>query len=575
MPSKTKKPVRILGIGPEVWISSAALIENGRIVAGAAEERFNRQKASRDFPFKSIEHCLKEAKCKFEDIDYVAVGWNPAVHLKLYNYRFSKASRWRAEYLYSIPNHLMTLMKDKKVDYVEQNFAQKNGKCRIAYVNHHTAHAANAFFLSPYKKAAILTVDGRGEDDTALFAIGNGNKIEELRTVEHPHSLGLVYTTFTQFLGFQIHTDEWKVMALASYGSKNNSYYTSLKKMFKLKPDGRFEIDLTYFDYYLHDRNNFWSHKLTRIFGEPRTPDSKITKRHQDIAAALQQVTEEVLAHMLNCLYKETGITNLTVGGGTFMNSVFNGKITKMTPFKNVFISSCPDDSGISIGAATYVYNHILGNPHRYEQSHNFYGPELTASQINKDLLKYGQKATYIKNIENYAARLISEGKIIGWFQGKMEFGQRALGNRSILADARDPNMKDRVNSVIKYRESFRPFAPSILEEEVHDYFDCAKNSKVPFMERVYLIKEDKQKSIPAVTHIDGTGRLQTVSRATNPRYYKLIEEFKKLTGIPVVMNTSFNLKGEPIVCTSTDAIRTFHSCGLDALIIGNYALLK
>lgn len=567
--------MRILGIGPEMWISSAVLLRDGKVVAGAAQERFDRIKTSRKFPYGAIAHCLKMGKCEIEDVDYVAVGWNPGIHLRSYNYRFSDAARWRAEYLYQIPNNLVRLLKDKKIEYVEQVFKQKKGEQRIVYVTHHLAHAANAFYPSQFKEAAILSVDGRGEDDSAFFGVGKGNKITELDTLALPHSLGLVYTSITQFLGFQPHVDEWKVMALASYGKRNNATYRKFKSILKLQKDGWFEFDLSYFNYHLHDKLHFHAPKMKELLGVPRHEDEPLTNRHIEIAAALQQITEEVLVHMLKWLHKKTGQDNLVVGGGVFLNSVFNGKITALTPFKNVFISSCPDDSGISLGAAAYVHHDILGLPRMQALEHNYWGPEFNNEEIKEAIEKYKLKATRVADVEKYAAKLIADGNIIGWFQGKMEFGQRALGNRSILADPRRKEMKDLVNRVIKYRESFRPFAPSVLEEHVSEYFECEKKDRVPFMERVYQIRKGKQAKIPAVVHVDGSGRLQTVSKKTNPQFHKLISEFQKLSGIPIVLNTSFNLKGEAIVCTPTDAIRTFMSSGLDMLVMGNYVLAK
>lgn len=567
--------MRIIGVGPEVWISSAALLENGKVIAGAAEERFNRQKTSRKFPHNAIQECLKEAACTFEDIDHIAVAWNPAVHMRAYNYRFSDASRWRAEYLTSIPNNVLQLSSDKEVDHIKQEFVHANGKTSIVFVTHHLAHAANAFYLSPYENAAILTVDGRGEDKTALFAIGRGNKITELQTLAFPHSLGLVYSAFTDFLGFKAHVDEWKVMALASYAKRDNPEYAKFKKMLRLSDDGFFEFDLSYFNYYMIDQFVLYSPRLVELFGTPRKADEELTERHYQIAAALQQITEEVLVHMLTWLHKETGMTNLVVGGGVFMNSVFNGKIRDLTPFKNIFISSCPDDSGVSIGAAAYLHHDILNLPRMESPEHTYWGPEFDNEEIQQTIEKYKLDSVHVADIETYAARLLHEGKIIGWFQGRMEFGQRALGNRSILADPRRMEMKDLVNRIIKYREGFRPFAPSILEENVSEYFECESTDRVPFMERVYMVRPEKRSIISAVTHVDGSGRVQTVSRKTNPRYHRLISEFGKLSGVPVVLNTSFNLKGEAIVCTPTDAIRTFMSSGLDALVLGNYVLKK
>lgn len=567
--------MRIIGVGPEVWISSAALIEDGKVVAGAAEERFNRQKTSRKFPHAAIQECLKEAHCTFEDIDHVAVAWNPAVHMQSYNYRFSDASRWRGEYLVSIPNNVLQLVADKKVEHITQEFVHSNGKTSIVFVTHHLAHAANAFYLSPYEEAAILTVDGRGEEKTALFATGKGNKITELQTLGFPHSLGLVYSAFTDFLGFKAHVDEWKVMALASYATHDNPEYVKLKQILKLDKNGLFEFDLSYFNYHMPDQTVFYSQKFIELFGAPRKTDEELTKRHYQIAAALQKITEEVLVHMLSWLHEKTGQTNLAVGGGVFMNSVFNGKIRDLTPFKNIFISSCPDDSGVSVGAAAYLHHDILKLPRMQSPEHNYWGPEFSDTEIQQTIEKYKLKGEHVQNIEAHAARLLHEGNIIGWFQGKMEFGQRALGNRSILADPRRAEMKDLVNRIIKYREGFRPFAPSVLEERVADYFECEPTDRVPFMERVYQIRKERRAEIPAVVHVDGSGRLQTVSKKTNPRYHQLITEFEKLSGVPVILNTSFNLKGEAIVCTPTDAIRTFMSSGLDALVLGNYVITK
>ena len=393
--------------------------------------------------------------------------------------------------------------------------------------------------------------------------------------VKLPHSLGLFYGAFTEFLGFTPHSDEWKVMALAGRDFKQNKYYQKVKNLVKLCPNGTFELDLSYFHYYLNDRNAWYSPKFVESFGQPRSPDTELTNRHYEIANALQRVSEETVIHMLNWLHKKTGMENLALSGGFFMNSVFNGKITQKTKFKNVFISSCPDDSGTSWGAALYVYNHIYNRPERKEEKHNYYGPQFSDAEIKDALDKYKVPYKRAEDIEKQTASLIADGKIVGWFQGQMEFGQRALGNRSILADPRDPLMKDKVNKAVKYREAFRPFAPSILEEHVADYFECNKSDRVPFMEKVFMVRPEKRKLIPAVTHIDGSGRLQTVGKETNPRFYKLIGEFDKITKIPLVLNTSFNLKGEAIVCTPTDAIRTFFSCGLDALVLGNYVVMK
>ncbi len=568
--------MKILGICSDIFITSAVLLDNGKVVAGVAEERSVRQKMFRGFPLNAVKWCLKEAGCSLEDIDCIAVGWNPSLHLKPSSLRFGSTVRWRGELLHTIPHALLSLTKNDDVDYTEQYLWQSEKKIKIIYVTHHQSHAANAFFISPFEESAILTIDGRGEQDTAGFFIGKDNKIEEIRKpIRLPHSLGLFYGTFTDFLGFTPHSDEWKVMALAAKNFKKNRYYKKIKNLITLLPDGAFELDLSYFSYTLADRNHWYLPKLADLLGSPRGSDEQLTDRHFEIANALQMVSEEVVVHMLDWLYKKTGSENISVSGGFFMNSVFNGKILTKTKFKRVFISSCPDDSGTSLGAALYVYNHILDKKNREEQTHNYYGPQFSNEEIKNTLDKYKIPYSYIEDIEKYTAKLIADGKIVGWFQGRMEFGQRALGNRSILADPRDPSMKDKVNNAVKYRESFRPFAPSILQEKVTEFFECDKDTKVPFMEKVFMIKSNKRNLIPAVTHIDGSGRLQTVEQNINPRYYKLISEFEKISGIPIVLNTSFNLKGEAIVCTPTDALRTFFSCGLDILVLGNYVIKK
>jgi len=569
--------MKILGISPaDVWLSSAALLEDGKITAAAAEERFDRQKMSKAFPVKAIDYCLREAKIEMADLDHIVMAWNPAIHIKSASQRYLSSIRWRGEYLYSVPSYILNQFTLPEVSHVEQRIHLKGKEMPITFINHHDAHAANAFFMSPYNEAAILTVDGRGENDTCLFAKGKGNQISRIKSVTMPHSLGLFYATLTDYLGFKPHSDEWKVMALASYGKRNNKYYKKVKELIKLKKDGEFELDLTYFTYYFFDKQpTMYSDKLIKLLGPQRRKEDKITQRHIDIANALQQIYEEVVTCQLRYLYKVTGSKNLTVSGGCAMNSVFNGKMKDVSGFKNVFVSSCPDDSGTSIGATLFMYNSLCGHKKRFTQQHNYWGPSYSNEEIKDVLDKYKVKYKYSDKIENVTAGLISEGKLVGWFQGRMEFGQRALGSRSILADPRDEKTKDFVNSAVKYREGFRPFAPAILEGNVSEYFDLPKGFKVPFMEKVYMVKRKMRHKIPAVVHVDGSGRLQTVSRSQNPIFYRLINEFKKISGVPVVLNTSYNLNGEPIVCSPTDAIRTFNSCGLDCLAIGNYIVTK
>ena len=569
--------MKILGINHDMYITSAALIVDGKIISAVAEERFNREKQSRRFPINAINYCLENSNLKISDIDYIANSYNPSSHLNKFNPIISNSRRSRHDYLYSIPDNLLNLFPTRPLGsefmLQEHNFDKYNLK--IYFINHHLCHAANGFYLSPFKEASILTADGRGENDTATFCHGKNNKITTLNNIKIPHSLGSFYSTFTSFLGFKPDSDEWKVMALSSYGSKSNNIYRKLKKLIELKSNGTFELDLNYFSEINHEMPEYYSENFLKLLGKPRKKNDNLTNKHYEIAAAMQQVTEDVLFHMCNKINKLTKSNNLVLSGGSIMNSVFNGKILKNSNFKSLFISSTPDDSGLSIGAGLALYNHILGKKKRYVQTHNYYGPEFSNQSIKKILDDLKINYLYSGNIEKFAAKELSNGKLIAWFQGRMEFGQRALGNRSILADPRNKNMKKIINKAIKFRESFRPFAPAILIEHVKNYFEIVGNQKVPFMEKVLKIKQHKQKDIPAVTHKDGSGRLQTVDKKDNERFYSLINEFYKLTSIPVVLNTSFNVNNEPIVCTPQDAIRNFNTCGLDILIMGNFIITK
>ncbi len=569
--------MKILGIAPDVWISSAALIDDGRIIAGAAEERFNRRKMSSAFPEQAIDFCLKQGNCTFDSIDCIAVAWNPGVHITSANRRFVDNMRWRGEYLSSTPAAILRQDGNPEVSGIEQIIHLPEKDTRVVYVNHHMAHAANAFLMSPFSEAAILTADGRGEDETCTFCVGHDNQIDKLQVVNLPHSIGLLYAAITEFIGFKPHSDEWKVMALASYGEGNgNKYYPLVRGLVDLLPKGSFELDLSYFSYYMFDNKpTMFSSKLVELLGLPRQSDEPIEPRHHNIAQAMQMVFEETFRHMLTHLHKETGQTNLALSGGCVMNSVYNGKVLGDTPFERLFITSCPDDSGVSVGAALYVYNCMLNQTPRYVQEHNFWGPEYSDEVIEESLRGFKIPFERHEDIGSVAAELLKGGTLLGWFQGRMEFGQRALGSRSILADPRNLKTKELVNAAVKYRESFRPFAPAILEEKASDWFDMPEGDKVSYMEKVYPVKPAKRDLIPAVVHVDGSGRLQTVSKTVDPLFYGLIQSFDQLTGVPVVLNTSFNLNGEPIVATPTDAIRTFFCCGMDALILGHYLVRK
>ena len=573
--------MKILGINHDMFITSAALIDDGRIVSAIPEERISREKLSRKFPEKAINQILKENKLDIDKIDILTNSYNPANLMTKYNPIFSNSRRFRSDYLYSVPDNFFKLNKNqdlKNSEYLMQEIKINNKIKKIYFVNHHLSHAANAFFISPFKKSAILTVDGRGEIDSCSFSYGTYNKINLIKKISFPHSVGSFYSTFTEFLGYKANSDEWKVMALSSFcKNRKNKYYKLIKNLIKLnKADGTFLLNTNYFKETVHEYGKLYSEEFINLFGSPRNSKDKILQKHKEIAGAMQIVSEEIVLNMLNWIQKKTKSENICVSGGFFMNSVFNGKIKKLTKFKNIFISSCPDDSGLSIGSALYVYNQVYNKKKRYQQSNNFYGPSFKDFQVRKILQDCKLNYSYQKkNLCKKVAKLISEGKIIGWFQGKMEFGQRALGNRSILGDPRISINKDKINRIIKFRESYRPFAPAILDEFKTEFFDIEKNEMVNFMEKIYLIKKKMRNKIPAVCHADNTGRLQTVTKINNYKFYKLIKEFYKITSIPILINTSFNLNGEPIVCTPQDAIRTFNTSGLDLLVIENFIISK
>ncbi len=567
--------MKILSIYPYTHISSAALMINGKIVAASPEERFNRIKMSTAFPIKAIEWCLKENNLKLNDVDLVTIPWNPAININSASSRWTNDLRWRGEMLSNIPTNLMKILDTKPSNFVKMNFNDIN----VIYLNHHECHAASAFYTSPFKNCDILTIDGHGELDTCFLGVGKINDIKQKKSIKYPHSVGLFYGTFTDFLGFKPDSDEWKVMALSSYAKKQNPFDKKIKNLFKLTPQG-FELDLSYFDFFTFDkRRNFFNDKFIKLIGKPRKQNDKITRNHYLIAGAMQRAFEKIVFHLLKILKSEGSKSkNLVLAGGAAMNCVFNGLLEKNKIYKNNYIPAYPDDLGVTIGAA-YLANYRFNKNKKRKiliEKHNYFGPGFSRKQIKEEILK--SKLNFIelkKNLNSEVARLISEGKLVGWFQGNMEFSHRALGNRSILADPRNSEMKNKVNKAIKFRESFRPFAPAVLEEESHKIFDMKKNDKIYFMEKAVKVRRSWIKKIPAVTHVDNTARVQTVDKSVNPIFYDLILEFNKITKIPILLNTSFNLNGEPIVCTPKDAIRTFFSCGLDVLVLGNFVIKK
>ncbi len=567
--------MKILSIYPYTHISSAALMINGKIVAAAPEERFNRIKMSTAFPFNSINWCLKKENLKLKDIDLVTVPWNPAININSASSRWTNDLRWRGEMLSNIPINLMKILDDKPSKQMRLSF----NDIEVCYLNHHECHAASAFFTSPFKNCDILTIDGHGEQDTCFLGVGKNNDIKQKSSIQYPHSIGLFYGTFTDFLGFKPDSDEWKVMALASYALKKNIYDKKIEKLFKLTKKG-FELELSYFDFYTFDKKrNFFNEKFEFLLGKKRLKNEVILRKHYLIAGAMQRAFQKIVFHLLNVLKKKgSKSNNLVLAGGAAMNCVFNGLLDKSKLYKNNYIPAYPDDLGVSIGAAYLANSRFNKNNKRkiFHEKHNYYGPGFSRTEIKDEILKSKLEFTEFKDgLSIQTAKYLAKGKLVGWFQGNMEFSHRALGNRSILADPRNSKIKDLINKAIKFRENFRPFAPAVLEKDAHKIFDIKKSNKVFFMEKAVKVKKIWRKKIPGVTHIDNTARVQTVNKSINPIFFELISEFNKITNTPVLLNTSFNLNGEPIVCSPKDAIRTFFSCGLDVLVLGDFVIKK
>jgi carbamoyltransferase len=563
----------ILGLNSAGFNTSAALLHDGTIVAAVEEERLIREKKTRKFPSASIRWAMNKAGITWEGLNAVAIAWNPAINLEGHNAAQSARARYLGEILYSVPSHLISMRGELVGEHSEQVLEFQNGSStRILYVRHHLSHAAS-FYFSPFDDAAIFTADAFGEKESTTFSTGVDRKIAPVWSQEFPHSLGGYYSALTEYLGFEPQNDEWKVMGASSYGDPDR-FLGKLRELVQLVPDGGFELDLSYFNFYQFHRPLRYTPKMARLLDlPPNAPGQSLGQAYYDLAAGAQALFEEVYFHLIGQLYERTKRKNLVVAGGAALNSVANGKILDRVGFSDVFIPPVPDDSGGALGAAYYVRHQVLGSARGAAMESNYLGPSYSESEIRNTLEKYRLRYRRLTELAAETARLLSAGRIVGWFQGRVEFGDRALGNRSILADPRDVTMKDKVNETVKYREPFRPFAPSILIEHVNEYFKGA--APTPYMEKVFPVLENMRGLIPAVVHVDGSGRLQTVTKKQNALYYELIQEFKKITGIPVVLNTSFNLKGEPIVCSPTDALRTFFSSGLDALVLGPFLLEK
>ena len=592
----------ILGISAFYHDSAAALIKDGKIIAAAQEERFSRKKHDSGYPFNSVEFVLKYGKIKLSDVDYIAFYEKPFLKFeRLLETYVAFAPRGFKSFSMSMPIWLKNKLFQKKLLFNElrnhdKNFVDMN---KIYFSEHHFSHAASAFYPSPFKESAVLTLDGVGEWATTTVAKGKDEKLDIHKEIHFPHSIGLLYSAFTYYLGFKVNSGEYKVMGLAPYGEPKYKNLI-LDKLIDLKNDGTFRLNMKYFDYAtgLKMINNKFSSLFNHDVRNAKT--DLITQFHMDLASSIQSVTEEIVLRLAKSIAKEYGNKNLSLAGGVALNCVANGKILKEKIFDNIWIQPAAGDAGGAIGAALALWYQELGNKRelshsRDEMQGSYLGPSFSEDEIERELKDL--KANYEKYSENELLEItsneLSKGKIIGWFQGRMEFGPRALGSRSIIADPRSDEMQKILNIKVKFRESFRPFAPSIIREDLSKWFNL--NCDSPYMLLVADVKESirremtdnekklfgieklniKRSEIPAVTHVDYSSRIQTVHSETNPKYYKLISNFKKITNCPILVNTSFNIRGEPIVCTVTDAYRCFMGTDLDLLICENFILYK
>lgn len=564
--------MNVLGVSCYYHDSSACLIVDGKLVAAAEEERFTRKKHDTSFPHNAIHYCLEEAGLKINEIDHLAFYEKPLV----------KFERLLAQHIQMYPRSFWSFFKampswiNEKLRVMRPIRKKLGYKGDVLFVEHHLAHAASSFLVSPFKKAAFLTIDGVGEWSTTTFGIAEGNDINILKEITFPDSVGLLYSTATAHLGFSVNNSEYKVMGLAPYGKP--VYLDKFRKVMDVKEDGSFRMDMDYFDY--HYKMTMPSEKWIKLFGPVRKGESEVTQHHKDLAASLQAFTEEIVFKILNHVHKVTKCDNLVMAGGVALNSVANGKILSKTPFKKLFIIPAAGDGGTSVGAAAYVYHTLLKQPRTHTLNDAYLGPGFSNKYVEDFLKKNKIKYRKFKNRDDKiktSAKLVADDNVIGWFQGRMEFGPRALGSRSILSNATNPNMQEILNLKVKHREKFRPFAPVVCEDDAKDYFECDNPVPIPtdYMLMVYPIKKSKQKLIPSVTHVDGSGRLQTIRRTQNPDYYDVIKHFGKLTKIPILINTSFNIRGEPIVCRPEHAYRCMMGTGIDYLVLNDYLIAR
>jgi carbamoyltransferase len=563
--------MNIMGINYIFHDSSSCLLSDGALVSAVEEERLSRKKHSAEFPRSSARTCVDIGGIAFADIDHIAVSVNPRRHsLRKLAYTFSLGRR-------SLP-------------FLDYEYFRLNGRHRafsqwvsatwpayrrpqIHFVDHHLSHVGGSFFASPYEHAALLSLDGWGEWSTGWLGIGTGTDLTPIQESMFPHSLGCFYSAATEFCGFKYNYDEGKTMGLAPFGDPGR-FYDIVANMVRISEDGRVQLDLSFFDFQFFT-GKFCGEKFYRTFGAARLSGDPIEEHHRDVAAAFQRVLEDRILDLCWLLERKTSVKRLVLAGGVALNSVANGRVLRESRFEDIYVMPGAGDNGTSIGAAYYVANAKLAEPRRYVPHDPFLGTEYGNTEIKTvlDRCKLTYRDCPETDVCQETARLLQKGCIVGWFQGRMEFGPRSLGNRSILADPTRPDMKDRINAEVKYREAFRPFAPSVPREDAQTYFDIHVDS--PFMLMVCDVRPDKRSILPAITHVDGTARLQTVDREINPRYHQLLREFGKLSGVPVLLNTSFNVMDEPIVESPVQALRCFFSTGLDALVMGNMIVLK
>ena len=566
----------VIGLNHGELNASAAVCQDGRIVAGAPEERFNRQKLTRLFPHGAMQYCLEHVGVGLQDVDSVAQAWNPGALWQKYNPVISTHRTRREDYFYSIPDHLLNLVDREPGEWVSMEFPKSSAMPRVYFINHHLTHAANAFFLSPFEDAAILTADWRGEFECMNAGVGTGLDIEIHQRQSVPDSLGMFYATFTELLGYRPDSDEWKVMALSAFDIDCQEQARKIRSTIQLVDDGTLRLDQTFYKGALVDQPNLYTNRLIELLGgqmgsHAGQPDDWTIS----IAKAMQMVSEEIATHFLSHLYERTKRPRVVLGGGFFMNSVYNGRMLEQTPFKEMYVSYAPSDGGNSIGAALYTAHCIHGQARAYSESSSFLGPEFSQEEVVSAIKRRRLSHKVLTEPEEAIADLIADGEIVAHFDGRMEFGERALGNRSILADPRNPKVKERINGIIKYREGYRPFAPAVRADRAHKYFDVVKGYECRYMEKVVPVRSEFRKYLPGVTHVDGSGRLQTVDENENCRFFRILQMLEKRTGFPIALNTSFNINGEPIVCTPDDALNTFFNSGLRYLVIGDILVEK